>query len=248
MKSVTADIGRVGSALGKDDLYRLSVRQYHRMTKSGILKDDPVELLEGLLFLKHPPAGAVEEDQLYRLSVQQYHDMIRPGILEEGMPVELLEGLLVRQMTKNPPHAVATRLTRTALDRLVPSGWFVDSQEPVTTDDSEPEPDVSVVRGKIRDYVHRHPRPKDSAMIVEVADSSLRRDRTTKKRIYARARVPVYWIINLIDRQIEVYSRPLSKSSRPDYRDKQMYAEDEEVPVIIDGVEVGRLAVRDLLP
>jgi len=249
MKSFTADIDRAGAAIGTDDLYRLSVKQFHQMSKAGILKhDDPVELLEGLLFLKHPPAGAAEEDELYRLSVKQYHDMIRAGILEEGAPVELLEGLLVGEMTKKPPHCVSCGLTQDALQPLVPAGWHLKVQGAVTTKESEPEPDISVVRGKRRDYIRRHPGPKDSAMLVEVADSSLQRDRTVKKRIYARARVPVYWIINLIDRQVEVFTGPSGPVTRPTYQHQEVYSEDEEVPVVIDGKEVGRIRVRDLLP
>lgn len=172
MKSATGVVDYATSALAKETLYRLSVKQYHQMSKAGILKDgDPVELLEGLLFLKHPPAGASEEDELYRLSVQQYHDMIRASILEEGAPVELLEGLLVQKMTKKPPHCLSCGLTQDALQPLLPSGWHLKVQGAVTTKESEPEPDISVIRGKRRQYVQRHPGPKVSAMLVEVADS-----------------------------------------------------------------------------
>jgi Uma2 family endonuclease len=192
-------------------------------------------------------AVAVPTDYIWRLSVEQYHEMIRTGILTDDDPVELLEGWLVVKMPKNPPHRLATQLTRAALERLIPTGWFVDAQEPVTTENSEPEPDVVIVRGDRRQYSDRHPGPPDLALVVEVAETSLTRDRGMKKRLYARTRIPVYWIVNLVDGQIEVYTDPTGPADEPDFRQRQNYGPPDEVPVVIDGAEVGRLAVRDLL-
>jgi Uma2 family endonuclease len=115
-------------------------------------------------------------------------------------------------------------------------------------DTSVPEPDGAVVRGKKRDYLRRHPRATDVGLMIEVADTSLRRDRGVKKRIFARNRIPVYWIINLQERKIEVYSEPTGPARRPTYRQRRDYAENEEVPLILDGEEVARIPVRDLLP
>ena len=249
MKTATDAVDRADSLLDEDGLYRLSVKQYHEMIKSGILKNgDPVELLEGLLFLKHPPAGAAQEEELYRLSVKQYHEMIPAGILEDGSPVELLEGLLVRKMTKKPPHCLSVGLTHDALFALLPAGWHLNVQGAITTRESEPEPDIAVVRGERRQFADHHPGPKDAALVVEVADASLRRDRTFKKRIYARARVPVYWIVNLVDRQIEVYSDPTGSAKKPEYRRREEYSDKAAVPVVLDGKEVGRVQVKDVLP
>ena len=86
------------------------------------------------------------------------------------------------------------------------------------------------------------------ALLVEVSDSSLRQDQKTKKRLYARAAVPVYWILNLEDSRLEVYAEPSGPADEPDYRQHQDYGPDVAVPVVIDGREVGRLTVRDLLP
>jgi hypothetical protein len=88
--------------------------------------------------------------------------MVRTGILTSDDPVELLEGWLVWKMPKNPAHRMTTRLTEKAFTDILPSGWYVDTQEPVTLDDSEPEPDVSVVRGSTRDYADHHPGQKDA--------------------------------------------------------------------------------------
>jgi Uma2 family endonuclease len=183
-----------------------------------------------------------------RLRVDQYHAMARAGILGEDDPVELLEGLLVVKMPKNPPHRVATRLTESALEHLIPEGWYVDTRGPITTEDSEPEPDVVVVRGDPRRYLDRHPGPPDVALVTEVSDTTLAHDRTSKKQIYARARVPVYWIINLPESRLEVYTDPTGPSEQPDYRQRQDFGPADEVPVVIEDREVGRLAVRDLLP
>jgi Uma2 family endonuclease len=187
-------------------------------------------------------------EPIYRLSVAQYHAMARTGILTEDDPVELLEGWLVRKMTKNRPHTVVTRRLRSALERILPADWYVESQEPVTTADSEPEPDVLVVRAELRDNLERQPGPEDVALVVEVADSSLRLDRGTKKRIYARAGIPVYWIVNLIEQQIEVYIDPSGPQKRRDYRRRQDYGPSDAIPVVLHGVEVGRIPARELLP
>lgn len=187
-------------------------------------------------------------DPVWPLSVEQYHEMIRTGILTEDDPVELLEGVLIPKMGKNPPHSAARRLLRYALEDIVPTGWSVDVQEPVTTDDSEPEPDLTVTRGDARRYLDRHPGPQDLALLVEVADASLARDRGPKKRLYAKARIPVYWILNLVDRQIEVFTDPFGPADQPDYRQRRIYGPQDEVPVVIEGTEVGRIAVRDVLP
>ena len=192
--------------------------------------------------------AAVPTDLIWRLSLDQYHAMIRVGILTEDDPVELLEGWLVTKMPKNPPHTITTQLTRDALARILPTGWYVNDQEPITTADSEPEPDVVVVRGDRRQYLDRHPGPQDVALVVEVSDATLQRDRAFKKRLYASAGVPVYWIINLIENQAEVYTDPLGPAEQPDYRQRQDYRPSDEVPLTIEDLEVGRIAVRELLP
>jgi Uma2 family endonuclease len=174
--------------------------------------------------------------------------MAQHGILDDDAPVELLEGWLVQKMTKHPPHSIVTRRVRQALAGVLPEGWYADPQEPITLSDSEPEPDVRVARAEVADDPKRHPGPQDVALVVEVADTSLRRDRGTKKRVYARAGIPVYWIANLPERRFEVYTDPTGPATRPDYRHQQNYGPDDEIPVVLNGAEVGRLPVRELLP
>jgi Uma2 family endonuclease len=186
--------------------------------------------------------------QLYRLSVAQYHEMARRGILTAADRVELLDGLLVQKMTKNPPHTLATQLTREAVERPLPNGWFVNVQEPVTTATSEPEPDVSIIRGERRQFGTHHPSPKDVAAAIEVADSSLADDQGWKKQVYAAASIAVYWIVNLVDCRVEVYTEPTGPADQPGYRQRRDYGPTEEVPLVLDGKEVARIPVRELLP
>ncbi|MDY6785753.1 MAG: Uma2 family endonuclease [Cyanobacteriota bacterium] len=187
-------------------------------------------------------------DFIWRLSVEQYHAMIEKGILSDDDAVELLEGWLICKMPKNPPHRATTRLVRTALESILPAGWYVDSQEPITLSNSEPEPDVVVVRGDTRQYLDRHPNAEEIALVIEVSDTTLQRDRDLKKRLYARSGIPVYWIVNLIERQIEVYTQPSGELDPPDYTQRQNYAHSTLIPVAIENIKVGKLSVSSLFP
>ena len=187
-------------------------------------------------------------EPIFRLSVEKYHSMVRSGILTEEDRVELLEGCLIPKMTKNPSHVFTSAALHELLLRIIQSGYFVNAQDPITTSDSEPEPDISVIRGTRRDFCSRHPNPADAALVVEVSDTTLARDQGVKKRIYARASVPVYWIINLVSRQIEIYSDPTGPAGAPEYRQIEHFPADGVAPVVIDGQEVGKVTVAQILP
>ena len=126
-------------------------------------------------------------------------------------------------------------------------GWLVEkiSKNPPHI---LPEPDAAVIRGVRRDCVARRPAAADIGLLVEVADPSLEQDRGIKQRAYARARIPVYWIVNLIDRQIEVYAEPTGRAAEPTYGQRRDYGPADTITLVLDGVEVGTPAVRDLLP
>jgi Uma2 family endonuclease len=181
---------------------------------------------------------------LVRWTLEQYHEMIEKGLLSEDNRTELLEGWIVEKMGTNPPHSLSVGLASDALLPLLPVGWFLKIQDAMTTSDSQPEPDISIIRGNRRDFAEQHPSSPFVGLVIEVADSSLRQDRGIKKRIYARAGIPVYWIINLVDQQIEVYTRPEGER----YEERRVYTAVDTVPVVLDGAEVGRLPARDLLP
>jgi Uma2 family endonuclease len=184
---------------------------------------------------------------LYQLSLDQYHEMVRSGVLADA-PVELLDGWLITKMSKNPPHRISVELLRRRLPRILPPGWDVMQEQPITLDTSEPEPDIVVVRGDQQDYSDRHPGTSEVPLLIEVADTTLDRDRGWKRRLYARAGLPVYWIVNLLARNVEVYSQPARGEDEPDFREMQVYSEGAEVPVVLDGREVARLAVSEILP
>jgi Uma2 family endonuclease len=144
---------------------------------------------------------------IYRLSVAQYERMTAAGFLHEDQPVELLEGCLVPKMPKHPLHDSTVDLLAAILAAALPEGWFLRVQNSLVTEDSVPEPDLAVIAGKPGDFRTRHPEGPDTRLVIEVADSSVDRDRA-KAAIYARAGVPEYWIINLQEWRVERMTQP----------------------------------------
>jgi Uma2 family endonuclease len=134
------------------------------------------------------------------------------------------------------------------LRRALPPGWIVRTQSPITLEQSEPEPDVVVARGELRDYAQRHPGPVDLALVIEVADSTLEFDRQQKAIVYAAAKIPEYWIVNLVDRQLEVHREPQAASTGHEYRLREIIPASGRVKLVIAGQQVGELKVADLLP
>ncbi|WP_439632082.1 Uma2 family endonuclease [Gemmata sp.] len=184
----------------------------------------------------------------FRLTVDQYHEMIRNNTLTTDDRVELLDGYLVNKLPQNTPHgSTVDRLTED-LNRVKPTGWRVRAQLPVTLSNSEPEPDAVLVRGYRRTYDLRHPTGTDFGILVEVADSSLALDRGPKANLYTRAGIPVYWIVNIPDRRVEVYTDPDPAANPPVYRTRTDYGTGDAVPVVLDGVAVATLPVADLIP
>ncbi len=224
--------------------YRLSTDQYSRMKSEAIFgPTDQVRLIEGILCI----VGASSGPSFYRLSVEQYRKIADADILTNDDRVELLEGWLFAKMSKKPPHTIAKGLTQDALIALVPTGWFVAIEDAVTAIDSQPEPDIAIVRGSRRDYRAGAAGSQEVALVAEVSYSSLPIDRSIKKRMYARSGFPIYWLINLIDGRIEVYTDPSGPTESPDYLHREDFGPDDGIPVVIAGREVGRLLVRDLL-
>ena len=129
-------------------------------------------------------------------------------------------------------------------------GYFVTMGNPVTIEDrdGEPEPDAGVYRGSIRDVAARRRTPADAALLAEVSDTSYDYDRYAKWVTYAAARVPVYWILDLNRRQLEVHTEPAGEGEAAVNARTQIFGPDDEVPLILDGREVGRFAVKEILP
>jgi hypothetical protein len=194
-----------------------------------------------------PLPPAVPPFAVHRFTVDQYHKMIEIGVLSENDRVELIHGWIVAKMTLNPPHNYTVTALMELLQALKIANSTIRVQQPVTTTDSEPEPDVMLAGGTNATYKARNPKPSDVLLVVEVADSSLREDQTTKLELYAGAKVAVYWIVNLVDRRVEVYTQPRG-GKNPTYKHRKDYGPDDAVPVVIAGKQVGTIAVKELLP
>ncbi|HET9922598.1 MAG TPA: Uma2 family endonuclease [Methylomirabilota bacterium] len=178
----------------------------------------------------------------------EYGRLIEAGIFPPGEPVELLGGELLVSEPQGSGHYTAVGLVEDALRAALGPGWLVRSRGPIAlTEDSEPEPDVAVIRGTRRDFRHEHPaRP---ALVVEVAESSLALDREHKGSLYARGGMADYWILNLVDYVLEVYRGPIED---PAARFGWRYAWTEVLssgstatPLVTPGA---RISVADLLP
>jgi len=185
-------------------------------------------------------------EELHRMTVNEYERLADSGILDDPQ-VELINGLLVKKMTKKPRHVSACELLAGVLEPLLPAGWYIREQNPLRIPDyDELEPDVVIARGSRGHYATRHPGPEDVALVVEVADTSLAKDRGEKLLANGRGGVPVYWIVNLLDNQVEVYSDPDRTSGG--YARCVVHAASDWVPLAIDDIEVGSVAVSDVLP
>src|SRR3989442_1551310 len=177
----------------------------------------------------------------------EYDRLVDLGVFEND-PIELIDGQLIIAEPQGAYHASAIRAVDHALRAVLPAGWMLDVQLPVSLDDaSEPEPDLAVVPGRPGDYRHAHPaRP---VLAVEVAESSLAFDRVHKGSLYARAEIQDYWIVNLVDRVLEVHRDPGPDSSAPygwRYRSVTTLAPPAAVARL--AFTTARIAVADLLP
>jgi Uma2 family endonuclease len=183
---------------------------------------------------------------LRRFTVDEYHKLIEIGVLKSDDPYELLEGWIVRKMPISPAQASTIRkLSALLMARLHPH-WVVSIQLPITTQWSEPEPDIVVVEGPLDKYDHRHPAPLESELLIEVSASSLITDRGFKLGIYAAAGVAQYWIVNLIDHRVEVYTLPRS-GKKPGYKSCVHYAKGSEIPLVLAKKKLGTLPVSEFL-
>jgi Uma2 family endonuclease len=166
----------------------------------------------------------VEGASVIGLTIDQYVSMIKNGILREGSAIELIDGFLVRKdrskagedsMTIGFDHVWAVKNLGVVLSEVGKHDCHLGLQQPIAIPpDSVPEPDGAITRGTPNDYRTRYPGAADLPCVIEVADSSLQYDRLTKKRIYARAGIAQYVLINLIDRVVEISDSPIPGQDR----------------------------------
>jgi hypothetical protein len=186
----------------------------------------------------------------WRLTVDRYVRMAEAGILTKKDRVRLWKGQLVEKMTKGRPHVVTESQLIRVLPRVVPDGWYVEHEAPMALtqrNDTLPEPDFKVVRGRMEDYPTT-PTTRDVPLVIEVADSSLPDDRGEVLELYAAESIPVYGIVNIPDRQIEVYTEPSGPSVPAGYGVCTIFRPGDAVPVVLDGIEVGRIPVDAIFP
>ncbi len=180
-----------------------------------------------------------------RITVDEYERIIRAGALDEPDRVELIGGYLVDKTGKSAEHSYATKRSIKALEALLPGGWTWRAEQPVRIlNYDEPEPDITIVRGSDEDFEHRIPEPFEVGLLIEVSATTLDRDRNEKLPAYASGGISVYWIVNLVDRQIEVYT----DAGPGFYRSRTDFKPGQSVPVVINGQLLGEIAVDAILP
>lgn len=197
--------------------------------------------------------SSVTESQLvldvHCFSIDDYHRMIDAGILTKNDRVELLSGVITEMLPIGSKHATAVLIANELLVRLLPKDWHVRVQLPITLADSEPEPDLTIVSGKIRDYADRHPVGDDIGLVVEISDSSLQLDRTVKAATYAEARIECYWIINLSEQCVEAHHDPKTNDSGDsEYKSVERLSSDQKLTLNLRGRTLGTIKIADLLP
>jgi Uma2 family endonuclease len=193
-----------------------------------------------------PPAAVSPPPPPARFTVEQYHRMDDAGVFDGGR-YELIDGLIVEMPVVNPPHKAAVRQLADVLRPLAGTTFLCDVQAPITLAGSEPQPDYAVSIGPAERYATRHAGPGDVVFVVEVSDRTLAYDRGVKLRLYAAARIPVYWVVNIPDRVVEVYTQPRG-GKNPAYRTRTDYPPGTDIPVVLRGTAVGTVPAAAVLP
>jgi Uma2 family endonuclease len=186
--------------------------------------------------------------RLYRLTAEQVEQMIEAGIIPEGDDLELMEGILYK-MVKKEPHNFAVGRVAEALRRILPATFHVREEKSLRHGKrSLPEPDVVVAPGAATDYHPHPPLVSEVPLIVEVCHHTQKADYREKYRRYAALRVPVYWIVNLHERRVDVFEGPAGESAAASYAERHSFSEDGAVPVVLLGQTIDQIPVADILP
>ncbi|WP_445632117.1 Uma2 family endonuclease [Nostoc sp. DSM 114167] len=183
-----------------------------------------------------------------RFTIAEYHQLIELGFFTEGDRIELIRGELIQMTAKGTPHTVCSSILCRQLDRLLGDQAVIRGQDPITLpNQSEPEPDVVIARGRDEDYLAHHPYPEDILLVIEISDKTLDYDQTTKLSLYAEAGISDYWIVNLPDSQLERHSQPYQNAQNKfSYLSKQISLSNQSVA--IPGFEDTLLDLNRLFP
>ena len=179
------------------------------------------------------------------MTVSKYLSLVESGFFGDRR-VELWEGWVVDRMSHGSlPCTLIMFLAGWIVQRL-PEGIMYRNQMPIQLAESCPEPDLSIVRGKLKDFAERHPNPDETLLVIEVSDSTLADDRGVKARMYATSGIQEYWIVNCVDRQIEVYTDPRGTGKTPRYGKLTTYLPGQAVAMHVAGKKLGEIKVNDL--
>ena len=202
--------------------------------------------------VQEPPALASETGQPaselipFQFTAVAFDQMIEAGIFPRDDRVELWDGRIYAKMAQTQAHAAAGINVTMTLPRFLPPGWCLSPENPVALGPKEtPLPDFAVLRGRGNDYRSRRPVPANVGVLVELSMSSLRPDTGVRLTGYARANIPVYWVLNLIENVILVFERPVPTEGR--YESMRTYAVGQAVPLRLGGILVAEIPALDLL-
>ncbi len=169
------------------------------------------------------------------LSCDDYHRMIASGIINSDEKIELLNGELLIMSPVGPNHGSIVNRLNHILNRHIGSLGIVSVQNPITiAPHSEPEPDIAILKPRDDFYFDAHPVPADVILLIEVSDTTLAKDQQTKALVYAEAQIDNYWIVNLQEKQLEVYSQPVKGR----YKLREIYLPGEKIKLVALDIEI----------
>ena len=176
----------------------------------------------------------------YRFTRAEYHRMGELGFFE-GKRVELIRGEIYQMSPISWSHARSLASTLEVLGKVFEGRGWISPQNPLVTDDSEPEPDVAIYRGTFRDYFG-HPTPVDTLLVIEIAVTSLVKDTTIKADFYSQESIADYWVVDVEHRKLIVFRKP----SATGYQSKQTLGDSDTIaPLALPNASI---RVADLLP
>lgn len=179
--------------------------------------------------------------QHFKFSTDAYHQLVEYGLLPAEARVELLEGEIIEMSPINSPHSGTINRLQKYLEKMLGDEYVISSQNPIQIGPfSEPQPDLAILQWRDDFYFDKHPAPSEVIFLVEIADSTLEKDREIKLPIYAKVNIPEVWIVNLKAKQLEVYTLPQDSA----YTQKRIYQKGD----FLAGTLVPKLKFDQVLP
>jgi Uma2 family endonuclease len=178
-----------------------TVTEFHNMKEHGILRGQWTHLINGRIYEEHHNDPVHPGPRFIRWTREQYYRLGELGFFN-GRRVELIRGEIVEMSPINWPHVVGIRKTADVLRMVFAGIAWVSEQAPLAGDDSDPQPDVAVIPGRVEDYTDH---PTTALLIVEVSDTTLNYDITTKAELYATANIADYWVLDVDGRRLLVF-------------------------------------------